>query len=187
MPQNSWTLLKSRPIAEYDVISLREDSYRFEPSGAEAPFVVCESDDWVLVIPITSDGQVVFIRQYRHGVQQVVMEIPGGMMDGKETPEATAGRELREETGYVSDRLRYLGSLLPNPALNTASCHVVVAQDCRRVGSPKLDPLERIEVLSRPLASVPEMIRSGQLSHCQVIAAFSLMESIQRRKDNLGQ
>jgi 8-oxo-dGTP pyrophosphatase MutT (NUDIX family) len=182
MPHDSWTLLKSRTIAQYEVLSLREDRYRFEPSGAEAPFVVCDSADWALVIPITPNGEVVFIRQYRHGVQQVVLEIPGGMMDGKETPEATAARELREETGYVSEHLRHLGKLLPNPALNAASCHVVVAHGCRRDGGPRFDPLERIDVLLRPLSAVPEMIRNGELRHCQVIAAFSLMQATMERE-----
>ncbi len=177
MPQNSWTLLASRQIADFRVLRFREDRYRFEPSGAEADFAVCDSADWAFVIPLTPDGQVVFVRQYRHGVRQVVLELPGGLMDGDEPPESTAARELREETGYATERLSLLGKLLPNPGLNNASCYVYLAEGCFRQGEPDLDPLERIEVVLHPLANVQEMIRSGELCHAQAIAAFAVMDA----------
>jgi ADP-ribose pyrophosphatase len=177
MPQNSWTLLGSRQIADYRVLRFREDRYRFEPTGAEANFAVCETADWAFVIPVTADGQVVFIRQYRHGARQVLLELPGGLMDGEEPPELTAARELREETGYEAERLRLLGRLLPNPGLNNASCYVFLAEGCRVKGKPDLDPLERIEVVLKPLGGVWEMIRTGELCHAQAIAAFALMEA----------
>ena len=176
MPHNSWTFLGSRQIAEYRVLRLREDRYRFEPTKTETEFAICESADWVLVIPITDDGRVVFIRQYRHGVRQVVLEVPGGLLDGDETPEAAGVRELREETGYSARRMRHLGRLLPNPALNTAGCHVCVAEGCRRTGEQEPDLFEQIEVLLHPLDSVRELVRTGELCHAQAIAAFALME-----------
>jgi len=178
MPDKSWTLLGSRQIADYKIIRLREDRYRFEPTGAEADFAVCDSADWAFVIPVTADGQVVFIRQYRHGARQVVLELPGGLMDGGEPPEVTAARELREETGYEAERLRRLGKLLPNPGLNNASCHVFVAEGCSLKSDPDPDPLERIEVVLRPLEAVQEMIRTGELCHAQAMAAFALMEAV---------
>lgn len=172
-----WTLLSSREIAQYRIVRLREDRYRIWPSQAEADFLVCESPDWVIVLPFTNDGQLVFIRQYRHGVRQDVLEVPGGIIDGAETPEQAAGRELLEETGFAATSLRYLGRLLPNPALNSASCHVVLAEGCYRAGAQTPDTFESIEVLLRPATSVPEMIRSGELCHAQVIAGFALLNA----------
>jgi ADP-ribose pyrophosphatase len=169
-----WTLLGSREIAQYRIIRLREDRYRIAPSQAEGDFLVCESADWVIVIPITADGQVVFIRQYRHGVQQDVLEIPGGIMDDGETPEQTAARELLEETGFRARSVRWLGRLLPNPALNSAGCHICVAEGCVSVSDQSPDPFESIEILIRPLRDVPDMIRRGELCHAQVIAGFAL-------------
>lgn len=176
MSDDSWTFLDSRRIAEYRVLCLRGDRYRFEPTKTEAEFAICESADWVLVIPITDDGRIVFIRQFRHGVQEVVLEIPGGLLDGDETPEAAGVRELREETGYSARQVRYLGRLFPNPALNTASCHVCVAQGCHRTGEQEPDLFEQIEVVLHPLDSVHELVRAGKLCHAQVIAAFALKE-----------
>jgi len=178
MPDRSWTLLSSREIAHYRILRLREDRYRLEPSGGEADFVVCESADWALVIPVTVDGQVVLVRQFRHGVRHVVLEVPGGILDPGETSEVTAARELREETGYEADTIRPLGKLMPNPALNTAYVHVLLAEGCRKVREPQPDPFERIEVVLRPLRDIPKMIASGEVCHALVIAAFALMKEV---------
>lgn len=176
MPQDSWTLLGSRYVREYRVLRVREDRYRFEPSGGETDFVVCESADWVLVIPFTPDGQVVLVRQYRHGIRQVVLEVPGGLVDGNESPEETAARELQEETGYVAEDIQVIGRLMPNPALNDAHFYVAVARGCRQAAEPSPDPWEQIEVALYPQGQIRSMVRSGDLSHAQVIAAFALLE-----------
>jgi 8-oxo-dGTP pyrophosphatase MutT (NUDIX family) len=173
MPDRSWTRLSSRYVADYKVTKVREDRYRFEPGDREADFLVCESSDWVVILPITVDGDVVFVRQFRHGVGHVVLEIPGGLIDGDESPEEAAKRELREETGYEATRVRKVAELLPNPALNNAHCHVVLAEGCRLVRRQALDPLEQIEVVTHPLAEVPELIRRGEFIHAQAIAAFA--------------
>jgi ADP-ribose pyrophosphatase len=175
MPDQSWKLLSTRQIADYRILRLREDRYRFEPTQQEADFVVCDSRDWALVIPVTPDGQIVLIRQYRHGVRQVVLEVPGGILDDGETPEASAARELREETGYGAESIRLVGNMFPNPALNTATVHVLLAEGCRIVGEPQPDPFERIDVILRPLADIPGMIAAGEIRHGLVIAAFALV------------
>jgi ADP-ribose pyrophosphatase len=178
MPDQSWTLLSPRQIADYHILHIREDRYRFEPTQQEANFVVCDSRDWALVIPITPDGQVVLIRQYRHGVRQVVLAVPGGVLDPGETPEASAARELREETGYEAASIRLVGKMMPNPAINSAHVHILVADGCRKVGDPQPDPFERIDVVLRPSIDIPGMISSGELSHGLLIAAFAMAEMI---------
>jgi ADP-ribose pyrophosphatase len=174
MPDRSWTLLSTRQIADYRILRLREDRYRFEPTQQEADFVVCDSRDWALVIPVTPDGQVILVRQYRHGVRQVVLEIPGGVLDDGESPEASAARELREETGYAAESIRLVGKMFPNPAINNADVHVLLAEGCRKAGDQNLDPFERIDVILRPQADIPSMIAAGELRHGLVIAAFAL-------------
>jgi 8-oxo-dGTP pyrophosphatase MutT (NUDIX family) len=174
MPDRSWKYLSSREIADCRVLKIRQDRYLFQPTQKEGDFLICDSADWAMVIPITEDAQVVLIRQFRHGVREVVLEIPGGLLDHGESPEQAAVRELREETGYECQSIRVLSRLLPNPSINNATLHVVVAEGCRPIARQKLDPLEQIEVVLRPLAEIPAMIASGELCHAQVIAAFTL-------------
>ena len=95
-------------------------------------------------------------------------------MEPNESPEETAARELQEETGFVPAEVSLAGDFFPNPALNNACCHVVVARQCTEASAPNLDPFERIEVAPHPLDSVPEMIRDGRLRHALTIAAFTL-------------
>ena len=171
---SDWIHLGSETLRDYRVLRLRDDKYRFAPTGAETSFAVCESEDWVLVIPVTSDDEVVFVRQFRPGLRQVVLEIPGGVMELDESPTETAARELREETGYVAKQIEMLGPLLPNPALNTARAHIALATGCLPSVSPEPDPFEQIEIDLRPVRSVRRMIAQGELQHALCIAAFGV-------------
>jgi len=175
VPHQSWRLLESRPVSDHRIFRLRHDRYRVEPAGLERDFVVVDSPDWVNVIPLTADGQVVLIRQYRHGVQRVTLEVPGGIVDPHESPETAAVRELQEETGYAPARVRLLGRVHPNPAFQNNSSYMYLAEDCRQIAEPQPEPFERIEVVLHPLASIPELIRTEEITHSLVINAFAFL------------
>lgn len=175
MPHRSWTLLGSREVSDERIFRLRHDLYRFEPSGAVRDFVVLESPSWVNVVPVTVDANVVLIRQYRHGVRAVTLEVPGGMVDADESPKAAAAREMREETGYVAERVRPLGRVLPNPAIQDNWCYLFAAEGCRPSGQATPDAFELIEVIERPMGDIPAMIQRGEIAHCMVLAAFAFM------------
>ncbi len=103
------------------------------------------------------------------------MEIPGGMIDDGEEPEAAAARELQEETGYVAETIRPLARVVPNPAVQNNYLYLFVADGCRNTGKTQLDAFECIDVFESPLADIPELIRSGQINHAMVIAAFAFL------------
>ncbi len=174
MPEHHWKLLGSRYVSAHRIFRVREDRYRIAPAGDEREFVVLEGPDWINIIPVTDDGEVVLVRQYRHGVQQVTLEIPGGMAEWGEDPQDAAIRELREETGYAPTRVTPLGWAFPNPAIQSNRCHFYVAEGVHRVGEPEFDPCERIEIVTRPLREIPALIRTGQIAHSLVVLAFGL-------------
>jgi 8-oxo-dGTP pyrophosphatase MutT (NUDIX family) len=145
-------------------------------TGDEHEFHLLECCDWVNVVPITPDDQVVLIRQFRHGVRDFSLEIPGGLIDPEDPSPLHAGRrELREETGYDSDDLVSLGWSHPNPALQGNRCHTFLARGVRKVGEPRLDGTEETEVVLVPRADLPELVQDGRIKHALVVVAFYLL------------
>lgn len=175
MPEKAWSLLGSRPVSEHRIFRLRYDRYRVEPSGSERDFVVMESPDWVNVVPLTPEGQLVFVRQYRHGNRRLSLEVPGGMVDPGETPEHAALRELREETGYAAERVRLLGRVAPNPAIQENWCYLYLAEGCRLVAPPAPEEFERIQVELHTLAEIPDLLRREEICHALVINALGFL------------
>lgn len=167
-----WKTLGTEPVADYRIFKIRRDRCVSPRTGGEHDFVVLETTDWVNVIATTPDKQVVLIEQYRFGMGKVTLEIPGGMIDPGEDPVASAVRELREETGYVARRFTLLGVVEPNPAIQNNRCYTVLAEDAEPAGDQELDEKEDIGLVLRPLADVPQLLRSGAITHALVWAAF---------------
>jgi 8-oxo-dGTP pyrophosphatase MutT (NUDIX family) len=175
MPAEHWKLVASTPPVDYDIFRVQRHRYRLEPPGAERDFVVLDANDWINVMALTADRQVVLIRQFRHGIRDVTWEVPGGIIETGEPPEEAALRELREETGYGGDSARLLGAMWPNPAMQNNRLFTYLVEGARRVGEPQPDPFERIVVQPRPLADIPAMIGSGTIRHSLVVASFALL------------
>jgi ADP-ribose pyrophosphatase len=172
-----WPKVASKIIGDYRVFKLRQDTSQSPVTGGKHDFYVLESADWINVIPITPEGMVVMIRQYRHGTETVTLEVPGGMVDEQDgSPEESAARELLEETGYAADKITRIGTVTPNPAILNNRCYTLLAQDAHPVAPPSFDGSEDIEVALVSLPTVHKMIASSQITHALTIAAFYFYE-----------
>lgn len=168
-----WPKIRTRSTQSYRVFSVRTDIVRSPRTSLEHDFYIIESNNWVNIIPLTSDHQVVMVRQYRHGSGKVTLEIPGGLVDSGDTPKKAAARELLEETGYQAKKWLKIGVVNPNPALFNNRCYTFLARDIRKVADLKPDQTEDIEVVLVPLSEIPEWIRTGKIDHAIVITAFT--------------
>ncbi len=167
-----WDLISSAIDRSYRVFGLRTDRARSPRTGEIHEFFVLEAPPWVNVIPLTADDRVVLVRQYRHGIRAVTLEIPGGLVEKGDTPEEAARRELREETGHEGAELTLLGAVHPNPAIQNNLCYTYLAKDVRPVGDLRQDDGEDIEVVLHPLSDIPALIGKKEITHALVIAAF---------------
>ena len=172
MPPEPWKVVSSQKDRSYRVFSLRTDRAVSPRTGKEHSFFILESTSWVNIIPLTSDGKVVMVRQYRHGTGEVTLEIPGGLVEEGDTPATAAMRELVEETGYTAREVIPLGNVQPNPAIQNNRCYSFIARDVRLTREQSQDEKEDIEVVLKSLSEIPAAIRNGEITHALVLAAF---------------
>jgi len=170
----TWKKLKQGVDHQFSVLRVREDEVESPRTGSTSARVVLEMPDWVNVIPVTADGKVVMIRQFRFGIWSPTLEIPGGIVESGEDPAHAAARELEEETGYRPASMRPLGWVHPNPALQDNKCHTFLAEGCERVNPGSQDPTEDIIVELHGKAEIADLIRTGEIRHSLVISALYL-------------
>jgi 8-oxo-dGTP pyrophosphatase MutT (NUDIX family) len=160
----NWTLLESHHIVKDRWLGLRADRCRTPDGAIIEPFYVLEYPDWVQIVPIDRDNNVLLIRQYRQAVGRVTLEIPAGRMDASDPdPAFTGARELLEETGCQGEEVRLIQTCSPNPATHANRIHTVLVTGVRKVQEPLDDPEERIESLWVSAAEAIRLARSGEL------------------------
>lgn len=166
----TWETVESKEIADCRIFKVREDS--MQSGDKKGSFFIIENPDWVNVIAITKDSEIVLIEQFRHGIGETVLEIPGGMVDDGEEAEPAARRELLEETGYSAKDFVYLGKSRPNPAINDNWLYHYAAFNAEKIEDVKFDEHESVVTRLCPLKSIPELIKTGEITHSLVLAAF---------------
>lgn len=162
-----WDVLESTTAFSSKWLRVRKDVCRTN-RGNVADYYVVERFSYVLVVAITSQSEVLVVRQYKHGVGRVVRELPAGYIEDGEDPLLCAQRELLEETGYEAEHMQPLAVLFASPSAATNSAHLYLATGLRYVGEQRLDANEKIEVEK---ISFSEAVQAA--AHNQVFADLS--------------
>ena len=181
MSLKHWKILESKYLYKRSGMAVRVDQCETHNGDIFDPYVI-ESKDWVNVIALTKSREVILVRQYRHGVGDVLLEIPAGIMDDEdESPKQTAQRELLEETGYTGRQFIEVGKAYSNPATHTNVTYSFLALDVEKVEQQKLDNTEEIEISLIPFDEFISLVKSGGLPQAlHVCAVFFAMEYLER-------
>lgn len=137
---------QSRELLKTPIFRLREDEAEHPRTGRVRPYVALDAPDWVNIVAITDDEQMLLVRQWRHGTRRFELELPAGALEPGESPEQAAARELMEETGYQATSITLIGTVAPNAAYQSNRCFTVLAEGCRKTGETNFDEGEDIEI-----------------------------------------
>jgi 8-oxo-dGTP pyrophosphatase MutT (NUDIX family) len=160
-------VLLSTPI--FDVCS-RDSASTMHPSRS-GDFYSLRCPDWVNVVALTPDRKVVMVEQFRHGLGQMTLELPGGVKEAGESVERACLRELAEETGYRGTSCEIIGRVSANPAIQGNWVSTGLVRDVT-AGPAKPDGMEEIVVHLVPLDTIPTLVRQGTIHHALIVAAI---------------
>ena len=176
-----WPKVSTKPLGDFRIFTLRSDLKTSPRTGKEHDFFVIDCVNWVNVVALTSDDQLVMVEQFRHGSETVELEIPGGIMDRTDaSPVATGVRELREETGYEGAAAREIGTVYSNPAIMSNRTFTVFVENCELKHGVEFDSGEDIATRLIPVSEIPKLVAAGRIRHSLVVVALYHFDLLRR-------
>ena len=171
-----WSKRGQRTIASTRIFELNAIRYHHPKRDTEREFFVLDAPNWVNVVAVTKDHQLVLVNQFRYGTDTFSLELPGGVIDAGEDPVESGLRELREETGYAGGHARLLGQVHANPAIQNNTCFFVLVEGVERTAVEKWDADEEIEMKMAPVDQVFAWAREGRILHSLSLGALFFFE-----------
>ncbi|HLO87554.1 MAG TPA: NUDIX hydrolase [Nostocaceae cyanobacterium] len=171
-----WKILNSKMVLDHPLCQVRQDEIELPNGKIIDDYFVNVKPEVALILPITNNQEIIFVRQYRHAVGDFFLELPAGKFDPQQEDAQTAAiRELREETGYIAQNVRKIATLYDKPSKDTNQIHLFLGENVVKAGEQQnLDITEEIEVVSIPRELVLEKITTGEISVAGTVAALFL-------------
>ena len=175
MPEDGhWERLSSEKLIETPYFALRLDKLRLPDGAIKDPYYVIERPDAAIVFPLTKEGEVVLVRQYRPAIGKMELGLPAGLVEEGEDPEKAARRELLEETGHAGGEWELLGVVASSPSLKDNWAHLFLARDVEHSASQQPDEHERLEVVLVPVGELLPKVSAGEIVSSSGVVALLL-------------
>ena len=171
----SFELLKTETLLQGRAFKIRRDTLK-TPDGRETKFDIVEHGGSVVIVPVDADGNILFVRQYRHAAGMDMLELPAGTRDGDEPFEDCAAREIREETGMEAGKLIHVGSFYLAPGYSTEYMGVFLATDLKH-NPLEADDDEFLSVEKIPVKEALRMAEKGEMPDAKSLAALLMARS----------
>jgi ADP-ribose pyrophosphatase len=179
MARRKWEVISSEYVLDTPWYRLRRDACRLPNGSVVESYYVREHAGFSVAFAITPDRHVIFTRQYKHGIGDIVLELPGGMIEPGETPAACARRELEEETGYVAARFEPVADYTTDPTSSTGRFSLFVARDARLEGTARPEITEEVETILVPIEQVIDQVRERHVrAQSQVASIYSALDHL---------
>ena len=178
-----WSRLSSKPVLQDRWLHVTADRCEITPGTIVEPFYVIHEREWVHVYAVNSQREVLTVRQYRYAADAFCTELPGGVVDLGEHHQAAARRELIEETGHTAQRWSYVGKLFANPARQTNSVHIYLAEGVQLASEQTLDETESITWTFQSEASLEAAIKQGEFSQALHVASLYRAQQFLRMRN----
>jgi ADP-ribose pyrophosphatase len=168
-----WETLSSEKLFTDSWFSIRKEQCRTPGGKIVDPYYIYDFPTWVAAVPVTEEGKIVMVRQYRHALGETCIELPGGCVDPADAShEAAIARELLEETGYRFNSYEYLGRISANPSTNSNLLHMYLARGGKKTALQQLDPNEEIDVHFFSPGEVKQMIKEKKIVQAMHVTAL---------------
>ncbi len=183
MIDSKWKTLSSEYLFNDRWFKVRKEVCETPDGTIVDPYYIYDFPTWVGAVPVTNDGKIVMVRQYRHALGETCIEIPGGCVDDTDKNfEQAIARELLEETGYSFSSYEYLGKISPNPSTNSNLLHMFLAKGGKKIAEQQLDGNEEIDVLLISVDELKQLLKENKIIQAMhvscIMYALAKMEQL---------
>ena len=170
-----WKIISQETVCDFKLFKFYKRDLLNQRKNSHHHFYIMDTADWVNIVPVTPEGNIILVKQYRAGIDSVTIETPGGVIDKNDpSPIEAAKRELEEETAYRAAKVTQFATIDPNPSFMANKCYFILAEDVKHTGKINFDPGEDIDTIEMSKEEIKKAIKTGVISHAVTIAALEM-------------